>query len=152
MAKFNLNIDFEYNRRNVVNNTFGTLNSKFSNNDCNKAIKRTSSSAMVLCEENDEIEGFVSSVASGTLDGLSYGVCVHHASLVRMFVTGQDLSFGDYVVCGAQTPPSTSNENLNHPLNTYGTTLVKKGAPVNFKWRVIAVDACNPNLYLIEAV
>lgn len=33
MAKFNQSIDFEYNRRNVVNNTFGTLNSKFPNND-----------------------------------------------------------------------------------------------------------------------
>lgn len=33
MAKFNLSIDFEYNRRNVVNNTFVTLNSKFPNND-----------------------------------------------------------------------------------------------------------------------
>ena len=152
MAKFNLSIDSEYNRRNVVNNTFGTLNSKFSNNDCNKAIKRTSSSAMVLCEENDEIEGFVDSIEPGTLDGLSYGACVCYAPLVRMFVTGQDLSFGDYVVCGAQAEPGTSNGKDDFLLNKYGTTVVKKGSPVNFKWRVIASDARNPNVYLIEAV
>lgn len=62
------------------------------------------------------------------------------------------MSFGDYVVCGAQTPPSTTNENLNHLLNLYKTTVVKKGGTVNFKWRVITLDTRNPNVYLIEAI
>ena len=152
MAKHILSIVEKHNLRNTVTSTFGTLKSKFSNNDHNKAVKRTSSNAMVLCEEGDEIEGFVDSIEPGTLDGLSYGACVCHAPLVRMFVTGQDLSFGDYVVCGAQAEPGASNGNDDFLLNKYGTTVVKKGSPVNFKWRVIASDARNPNVYLIEAV
>lgn len=54
----------------------------------------------MLCEEGDEIEGLVNSIASGTLDSLSYGVCVHHTSLVRMFTTGQNLSLGIMLYVG----------------------------------------------------
>ncbi|MBI0182049.1 hypothetical protein H3V11_08870 [Snodgrassella sp. W8158] len=152
MAKFILSIVAEHNSRNTITNTFGTLDSKFTNEDHNKAVKRTDSTAMQLCEEGDEIEGFVESVEPGTQDGYSYGTCVRYASLVRMFVTGQDLKIGDYVVCGAQTAPGVANGNDDFPLNSYGTTVVKKGSPVNFKWRVIALDIRNPNVYLIEAI
>jgi len=152
MKQHNLGINLDHNSRNIVTSTYGTKELKFKDADKNKALKLTDSNAMVLCEEGDEIEGFVVSLEPALADGLSYGSCVLHAPLTRMYVTGDDLKFGDFVVCGSQTPPGTSNVNLNHPLNQYGTTVVKKGNPVTFKWRVIAKDPRKPNLFLIQAV
>lgn len=152
MQKFVIGISLEHNVRHTITNTFGTEDKKFSDKDKNKAIKRTDSGAMVLCEEGDEIEGFVDSIEPATVDGLSHGGCVMHASQVRMYVTGEGLNFGDYVVSGVQAEPGKSNVKSNFPLNQYGTTVVKKGNPVNFKWRVIRKDARDPNLCVIEAV
>lgn len=152
MSKFVLGIALEFNTRHNTTNTLGTTELRFSDNDRNKAVKRTASGAMLLCEDGDDIEGFVDSLEPATVDGLSHGVCVMHAPQVRMYVTGEGLNFGDYVVSGAQTGPGKSNLRLNHRLNQYGTTVVKKGNPVNFKWRVIWKDARDPNLFLIEAV
>lgn len=152
MAKFIHDILLDMNLRNTITSTLGTESQNYSDNDRNKVVKRSDTGSMVLCAEGDEIEGFIESTELATSDGLTVASVVLHAPIARNWVYGENLNVGDLVVAGAQTPPTQKNVQMNHPKNAYGTTVVKKGSPVNFKWRVLAKNVRDPNLVLIEAV
>lgn len=152
MAKFNQGILLDVNVRHMTTTTYGATDNRFSDNDRNKAVKLGASGTMVLCAEGDEIEGFVEALEPATVDGLSHGTCTTYGPNVRWWVQGENLAIGDYVVCGQQTDPTTKNNNDNHPLNQFGTTVVKKGNPTIFRWRVIARDPRNRDVFLISAI
>lgn len=152
MAKFNPGVLLDVNVNHVVTSLYGTKTDRFSDADHNKAVKLSTSGTMVLCAEGDEMEGFVETIEPATADGFSVGSCVTHGTNVRWWVSGDNLEIGDFVVCGNQTAPRVDNVNLNHPYNRFGTTVVKKGNPVNFKWRVIAKSRRSTNVFLISAI
>ena len=152
MAKYNPGVLLDVNLSHGWTTIYGTTTERFSDADRNKALKLSVSGSMVLCAEDDEIEAFVETIEPATSDGFSSGTCVTHGSNVRWWVFGDNLEIGDYVVCGKQTAPRVANVNRNHPYNQFGTTVVKKGNPVNFKWRVIAKSRRANNVFLIAAI
>lgn len=104
-------------------------NSDLNTNDIGKAVKLGASQNYTLCADGDEIEGFVTSVESFTVnDGWSFGgVVVNGRKEVEV---GSEevgvVSIGELVVAGAQVAA-----------NTAGVPKVKGGAPTTHMWRCI---------------
>lgn len=153
MAKVNLGIMVEVNSRNNQGWKLGTEANKVTDADLHKAVvlNPAQEGAMKLAADGEEIRGFIESIEPHTADGLTFGTVVVHAPGVRMHVTGTGLIVGDMVVAAAQTAAGVANAALNNPLDSRGTTPVKKATTATtFKWQVIR--KIKEDLFLIEAV
>jgi len=100
---------------------------KFTEEDVGKPIKMGALQNYVLCDDGDDIEGFVSSISPMTYnDGFSFGGFYCHGRAVVKAAAG--ISFtAPYVVAAPNT--------LNAAVDKMGK--VKAGTPVRFQWRMI---------------
>lgn len=97
--------------------------------DVGKAMKMGAVSNYVFCADGDELEGFLDSIDAATAGGFAFGGVAHPNSGFRVEVQvggATALVVGDLVVAGVQIVSGTK-----------GLPVVKKGTPVNFKYRVI---------------
>jgi hypothetical protein len=122
---------------------FGTPAAKFTDTDRNKLVKLgTVGNTYVLCADGDDIEGYVHSLETWTVnDGYSFGSVRKNGRKYAQAASA--LTVGAYVVAAAPTAlgtplpgGSTSPVGQHVPM---GLPLVKAGPGVNHKWRVIAI-------------
>lgn len=116
---------------------------KFTDADRNKPVKLgTGPSNYVLCADGDDIEGYVHSLETYTVnDGYSFGSVRRKGRKIAQLAGPAGV--GAFVVAAANpalgTPlpgGSTSAVGQHVPM---GRPLVKAGAGVNHKWRVIRI-------------
>lgn len=151
-GKFLLGINLDCNTRAIETWALGTEDKKFTDKDGNKAVKWIDENTMGLCQDGDDIEGFVDSINVHTADGVATGSVLRPLRGARQWVFSDDAKVGDYVVSAAQTAEGKPNADDIHPLDYKGVTKAKKGDGVNFKWRAVRAHAKNPKLLLVEAV
>lgn len=131
--------DFQYRplthsaeRINVISTKLGAsaaLADRFTMTEKLKAVVMSNKSNFILAPDGAEIEGFVDSVDDATAGGFTFGGVAHPDPGFRVEAKvggATPLVFGDLVVAGVQ--PAIGTESL---------PVVKKGTPVNFKYRVI---------------
>jgi len=103
----------------------------FSIADVGKPVKLSASNTYDICVANDEIEGFVSSVESFTVNnGYSFGGIIREGRkevVVGAAQTGA-IAIGSLVVADVQTA-----------LGTVGKAAVKTGVPTKYLWRVVSI-------------
>lgn len=114
----------------------------FNDKDVNKPVKLVADSRFNLCAAGDEIEGFVTSVDTASMDGYSTGgykgstgdyVEVTFDGVQATPGTGT-VAIGDYVVCG--TPVARNTALVGHPKVCKATAA---GNTLNFKWRIVSL-------------
>ena len=101
--------------------------------DIGKAVKLGEDQNYVLCEANDEIEGFINAVSPQTVnDGFSFGGIQRRKRIMAQVGANQGgtaMAVGDFVVADAQIA-----------FGTKGVAQVKTGTPTMYLWRVLRVD------------
>jgi hypothetical protein len=102
--------------------------------DAGKAVKLAGESRFALCSADDAIEGFVSSVSTGTYDGYSLGGVVSTGTKAVTFDGAA--AIGDYVVAGAVTAAGTK---LPGPVKVKVAADQEVAAAAPFKWRVVSL-------------
>lgn len=116
-------------------------------NDVGKAVKRAANNNFVLCTENDEIEGFVSSIEPYTVnDGFSFGsVQLNRRMIVEVGANeAGTLAVGELVVADAQAALGTAANPMvkkGVPAAQSGTTpfAYTERTPNTFLWQVIRI-------------
>lgn len=132
------------NRLNVISTklgsrqgTAGELKSglgEYSDAEVFKAVKLGTASNFLLCEDGDELDGFIDNIDSGgTTDGYTFGgVARGNAGLrveVQVAAGAEKVNINDLVVAAAQLPVGTA-----------GLAQVKGGAPERHLWRVMEIS------------
>lgn len=115
----------------------------FSDKEAGKAVKLTADSRYELCALGDAVEGIVSSVNVGTVDGYSIGGVVYGGYKEVTFDGSQAagtgaITVGTYVVVGTVVAKDTA---LTGPLKVRSATdqAAAKAAP--FKARVVSLGS-----------
>lgn len=102
--------------------------------DVGKAVKLLGESRYGLATAADAIEGFVSSVSTGTYDGYSLGGVISTGTKAVTF--DGSVAIGDYVVTGAVTAAGTA---LSGPVKVKKAADQAVAAAAPFKWRVVSL-------------
>lgn len=135
-------------RMNVISVKLGpNPATKYSDADKKKAVKLQRNGIAVLCSDGDELEGFIDSVESWTVEGHSWGGAARGNVGFRVEAqvaagVATPLAFNDLVVAGAQLP-----------VGTKGLAQVKKGTPALHKYRVLRLNTgAAGDIVLLEKV
>lgn len=138
--------------------------------DIGKAVKLVADSTYGLCEENDEIEGFIISIEPHTVTpaagwgSCGFGTIQTGERFIAKNVSGSALAIGDYVVSGEQPARGTAitrvtSGSLNgcYPLPVNKAPAIDPEDTVvpNFRWRVISFlgsNGANNSHVLVERI
>lgn len=114
MAKFQISPVIPTEAETVRLGAGTAANQRFGNAEVGKAVKLVAESRYDLCAAGDDIEGFVTSVESASLDGYSVGG-VQDDCITQVMFDGLEatpgtgtVAIGDYVVAGTATALGTA--------------------------------------------
>lgn len=147
MSTFNFNVKVNDPFADITDAALGTSGQGWGDEEIGKAVKLSTANNYVLCEDDDEIEGFVVAIEPNTVNsGVSFGAVQRDGRFLAVLAAGvSNATVGMYVVAAAQEAVGTQ-VNSNRPLVKPGAAASQLGSgtyaytertPNTFLWRII---------------
>lgn len=131
----------------IETTALGTNANDIKTADIGKAVKRSGANTMILCVENDEVEGFITSVEPATVnDGYSYGAVQFNRRMLAEVGANQasTISLYGHVVADAQAAAGTAGiakvkDGAAASQLTSGNYDYTERTPNTHLWRVLRI-------------